>query len=149
MRLEVVETAAAPRATVWRVLTDWERQSEWMVDAIAVEVLTPHRRGEGVTIRCPTRLLGATVDDVMRVTGWRDEEYLEVTHLGRIITGTGAFELADIPGGTRITWWEDIDPPLGEVGVWGARTFVRPVVERVFRRSLRNLARLSEVAQAM
>ena len=144
MRLEVVTTAAAPRAAVWRVLTTWERQPEWMLDAKAVEVLTPGRTGEGVTIRCPTMLLGITVDDVMRVTGWRDEEYLEVIHLGKVITGTGAFELRDVEGGTQIIWWEQIDPPLGAFGAWGARTFVLPITERIFRRSLRNLARLSE-----
>lgn len=144
VRLEIVTTAAAPRAAVWRVLTTWERQPEWMLDAKAVEVLTPHREGEGVTIRCPTLLLGVTVDDIMRVTGWREEEYLEVTHLGKVITGTGAFELRDVDGGTQITWWEQIDPPLGRVGAWGARTVVLPIIERIFRRSLRNLARLSE-----
>ena len=70
MRLEVDVVSAAPRQVVWDVLTDWERQSEWMLDAKAVHVLTPERTGEGVTIRCPTNLMGFTVQDVMRVTGW-------------------------------------------------------------------------------
>jgi uncharacterized membrane protein len=145
MRLEVVKDAAAPRETVWQVLTDWERQPEWMLDAKAVHVLTPERSGEGVTIRCPTNLLGVTVQDVMRVTGWREPEYLEVTHLGRIITGYGAFELASLgPDRTRITWWEEVDPPLGALGEWGASTLVLPILRRIFGRSLGNLARLAE-----
>jgi uncharacterized membrane protein len=144
VRLEVIQHTPAPRESVWRVLTEWERQPEWMLDAKAVEVLTPQREGEGVTIRCPTLLLGVTVDDVMRVTGWRENEYLEITHLGRIITGTGAFELRDVDGGTQITWWEQIDPPLGRLGAWGARTLALPIIERIFRRSLKNLARLAE-----
>jgi hypothetical protein len=145
MRLEVVKDAAAPRETVWQVLTEWERQPEWMLDAKAVHVLTPERTGEGVTIRCPTNLLGVTVQDVMRVTGWREPEYLEVTHLGRIITGYGAFELASLgPDRTRITWWEEVDPPLGALGEWGASTFVLPILRRIFGHSLGNLARLAE-----
>jgi carbon monoxide dehydrogenase subunit G len=145
MRLEVVQDVAASRQTVWQLLTEWERQPEWMLDAKAVEVLTPAREGIGVTVRCPTNLLGVTVDDVMRVTGWQEPSYLEVTHLGRVIIGTGAFELEELgPDRSRVTWWEEIDPPLGAVGRWGARTLVLPVIRRIFRRSLARLAALAE-----
>ena len=146
MRLEVDRHAEAPRAVVWEVLTHWERQPEWMLDAKSVEVLTPYREGTGVTIRCPTNLLGVTVEDVMRVTTWRPEEELGVVHLGKVITGSGAFRLADAGSGTRIEWWEEVDPPLGRVGEWGASTVVRPVLQRVFGRSLGRLARLAEAA---
>jgi uncharacterized membrane protein len=149
MRLEVVQEVDAPRTTVWRVLTTWERQPDWMLDAKSVEVLTPARAGVGVTIRCPTNLLGVTVDDVMRVTGWQEPSYLEVVHLGRVITGTGAFELEELaPDRTRVTWWEAIDPPLGAVGRWGARTLVLPLIRRIFARSLAGLAVLAEAESA-
>lgn len=150
VRLEVSQEAAAPPAVVWRVLTTWERQPEWMLDAKAVHVLTPDREGAGVTIRCPTNLLGVTVQDIMRVTDWREQERLEVVHLGRIITGRGAFELVDLGDGrTRIDWWEEVDPPLGALGEWGASTFVLPVLRRIFGRSLRNLAALAEADAAV
>ncbi|GGI08867.1 SRPBCC family protein [Egicoccus halophilus] len=145
MRLEVVQDVAAPRARVWDVLTTWERQPDWMLDAKAVEVLTPAREGVGVTLRCPTNLLGVTVQDVMRVTGWEAPGYLEVTHLGSIITGTGAFVLTPLGEDvTRVTWWEQIDPPLGRLGEWGASTLVLPVLRRIFGRSLARLAALAE-----
>lgn len=144
MRLEVERVAAAPRAVVWRVLTEWERQPEWMLDAKSVEVLTPQREGVGVTIRCPTNLLGVTVEDVMRVTAWIEQEELEVLHLGRIITGSGAFRLDDVPDGTRIRWWEEVDPPFGALGELGATTLVLPILRRVFGRSLSRLAALAE-----
>lgn len=137
MRIEVIRTIPAPRVQVWAVLTDWERQPQWMLDATAVEVLTPQRTGVGVTIRCPTNLLGVTVDDVMRVTEWRDGELLAVIHLGRIITGHGAFELSDgADGGTVLRWWEEVQPPLGVLGALGARMVVAPYVTRLFARSL-------------
>jgi hypothetical protein len=145
VRLEVERTVEAPREVVWDVLTRWERQPEWMLDAKEVHVLTPQREGVGVTLRCPTNLMGFTVQDVMRVTGWREPSYLEVTHLGNIITGYGAFELeAEGPDRTRLRWWEEVDPPLGALGEWGASTLVLPVLERIFSRSLGRLARLAE-----
>jgi carbon monoxide dehydrogenase subunit G len=145
MRLELEQRVAADPQTVWDVLTDWERQPEWMLDAKEVHVLTPERAGEGVTLRCPTNLMGITVQDVMRVTRYEEPRVLEVTHLGRIITGSGAFELEpDGDGGTGLTWWEEVDPPLGAFGEWGATTFVLPVLRRIFGRSLANLAELAE-----
>ena len=149
MRLELTQHVQAPPRVVWQVLTAWERQPEWMLDAKAVHVLTPQRMGVGVTIRCPTNLMGVTVQDVMRVTGWEAERRLEVTHLGRIITGSGAFVLE--PEGedaTVLTWWEEVDPPLGALGEWGAATLVLPILRRIFSRSLNNLAQLAEAEGA-
>jgi carbon monoxide dehydrogenase subunit G len=144
VRLEVSVEAAAPQQVVWDVLTHWERQSEWMLDAKSVEVLTPARTGVGVTIRCPTNLLGVTVEDVMRVTAWQEPSMLEVTHLGKVITGSGAFELVPLGADrTRIDWWEEVDPPLGAVGELGATVLVLPVLRRIFTRSLTNLADLA------
>lgn len=141
MRVELQVHSTASRAQVWSTLVDWERQADWMLDARSVHVLTPQRTGVGVTIRCPTALLGVTVQDIMRVTRWVDQEVLEVIHLGSIIRGTGAFELADAPGGgTTIVWWERIDPPLGRFGSWATDTFVAPMTRWVFGRSLRELA---------
>jgi hypothetical protein len=43
-----------------------------------------------------------------------------------------------------VTWWEEVDPPLGALGEWGASTLVLPVLRRIFSRSLRNLAELAD-----
>ena len=148
MRLEVVREIAAPRQVVWDVLTRWEEQPRWMLDAKAVEVLTPMRTGAGVTLRCPTNLLGVTVEDVMRVTRYEEPSVLEVTHLGRIITGDGGFVLADEGRRTRLTWWEEVDPPLGPLGELGATWVARPVIRRIFGVSLARLAALAEAEAA-
>ncbi|MEX2561722.1 MAG: SRPBCC family protein [Nitriliruptoraceae bacterium] len=145
MRLEVEREVLAPPHVVWDVLTTWELQPRWMLDAIDIEVLTAERAGVGVTIKCPTRLLGFKVNDVMRVTAWEPAVRLEVEHLGRIITGSGAFEMEALPGdATRMVWWEVVDPPLGRLGEWGASTFVLPWMRRLFSRSLANLGDLAE-----
>lgn len=153
MRLEVTREVAAARQVVWDVLTRWEEQPRWMLDAVSVEVLTPARTGVGVTLRCPTNLLGVIVDDVMRVTRYEEPAVLEVIHLGGIITGEGGFELEPLVAqssgpGTRITWWEEVVPPLGHVGAWGAERLVLPVLERIFARSLARLAALAEADAA-
>ncbi len=148
MRLDLQQDTTASRAVVWDVLTRWEEQPRWMLDAKEVHVTSPHREGLGVELRCPTNLLGFTVQDTMVVTGWEEGRLLEVTHTGRIITGRGAFELSDLPdGGTRIGWWEEVDPPLGAIGELGARVFALPIIRRIFRRSLRNLAARAEESQ--
>ncbi|MDA3023749.1 MAG: hypothetical protein O3C70_03445, partial [Actinomycetota bacterium] len=55
------------------------------------------------------------------------------------------FELTPLAdGGTRIGWWEEVDPPLGAIGELGAQLFALPIIRRIFRRSLRNLARRAE-----
>lgn len=144
MRVEVARYVFASPDVVWSVLTDWERQPEWMPDARAVEVLTPHRTGLGVRLRCPTRVLGATVDDVLEVTGWQEQRLLEVAHIGRIITGTAAFELSPRDVGTQVVWWEDVDPPLGPVGEFGARMVIGPWLRWLFGRSIDLLRRRCE-----
>ncbi|HEX2029151.1 MAG TPA: SRPBCC family protein [Nitriliruptorales bacterium] len=146
MRVEVSRDVAAPPAVVWDVLTDWERQPDWMVDARAVEVLSDHREGVGVQLRTPTRVLGVTVEDRMRVTTWCERQLLGVRHTGRLIVGEGAFELVASPAGTRVVWWEEIDPPLGPVGELVARLLLRPYLTSLFGRSLAALQRCCERA---
>lgn len=152
MRLDVPMEIAAPRRVVWDVLVRWEDQSVWMKDAKSVEVVSDHRTGEGVRIHVPTNLLGVTVLDVMEVTEWVEQERLAVVHLGKVIRGTGVFLLEDHPEDatmTRLTWREEVDPPLGALGEWGANTFVAPFTRWLFGVSLRNLAMVCEAEAAV
>lgn len=149
MRLEIAREVAASPAVVWDVLTRWEEQPRWMLDAKAVEVLTPQRTGRGVTLRCPTNLLGVTVEDVMRVTRYEPPHVLEVTHLGRIITGDGGFVLEALgSASTKVTWWEEVTPPLGRLGALGAQGLALPALRWIFGRSLASLGALAEAQAA-
>ena len=145
MRLEVDRHIAAGIDAVWSLLVDWSRQPEWMLDARRVEVASPHDRGHGVTIHVPTSLFGLPVLDVMRVTGWDPPHRLEVTHLGRLIRGVGAFELTEVEGGTHVVWWEEVEAPLGVVGELSSRA-VLPTLRAIFGRSLRRFASLVEAS---
>jgi carbon monoxide dehydrogenase subunit G len=149
MLVEVSRYVFAPDDVVWDVLTDWERQAEWMVDAQEVEVLSPHREGRGVRLRCPTNVLGVTLDDQMEVTAWEERQRLAVRHIGSVISGTGEFLLERTDVGTRVTWREDLAPPLGAVGEAGARALVRPYVRHLFGRSLDGLKEACERVQRL
>lgn len=148
-RIEAVTHVEAPVARVWEVLTDWEGQPRWMQDARSVAVLSPHREGTGVVLRCRTDIAaGIVVTDDMVTTAWQDQRLVAVRHLGRIIRGEGAFELLPTPEGTRFTWWEDVTVPFGPLGDRAAALLVVPPVTRVFRRSLAALKRVCEQAPA-
>lgn len=139
-----------PVARVWDLLVDWESQPAWMQDARSVTVTSPHRSGVGVTVEVPTDIaLGVVVLDVMEVTEWVEHRRIAVRHTGRVIKGSGAFEVAPtrLPGGgegTIFTWTEDIDVPLGRLGDLVVRFTAVPIVAAVFRRSLRELKRVAE-----
>ena len=143
-RIEAVTHVEAPRRQVWDLLTAWERQPEWMVDARSVEVLSAVREGVGATIRCRTNILGVVVNDDLSVTEWQEESVLGMRHLGRLIRGVGAFELSDTAYGTRLLWWEEAEVPFGSVGDAVAGLLVVPWVHRVFRRSLAGFKKVCE-----
>lgn len=144
-RIEASTHVEAPPGDVWRVLVDWESQPRWMVDARSVIVLGPRREGVGTVVRCRTDMpAGVVVTDDMEITEWDEPRVLGVRHLGNLIRGVGAFELAPTPHGTHLVWWEEIDPPLGQLGEAATQLAVAPLVTRTFRRSLSRLKRLSE-----
>lgn len=144
-RIEATTHIEADPKRVWEVLTDWEEQPRWMTDARSVTVLGPEREGLGVVVRCQTSIAaGLVVKDDMVVTEWEPGRAMGVRHLGWIIRGVGAFELEPTRSGTRFTWWEEIEAPLGGLGEAVTQTVVAPLVGRVFRASLAGLKRVCE-----
>jgi uncharacterized protein YndB with AHSA1/START domain len=149
-RIEAVTHIEAPLERVWEVLTHWEDQPRWMQDARSVAVLSPHREGLDVVLRCRTDIAaGVVVIDDMITTAWQEQRLIAVRHLGKIIRGHGAFELVPTPEGTQFTWWEEIAAPFGPLGDRAAGILVVPLVSRVFRRSVAALKRVCEQAPAM
>lgn len=144
-RVEVTTHVEAEPARVWAVLTDWESQAEWMRDAVEVTILSPHREGVDVVVRCRTRIAaGLVVNDDLITTEWDAPRVLGVRHTGWLIRGVAAFELQPTAHGTHVTWWEEIDPPLGFVGEAAVGLIAVPLVTRVFRSSLAGLKHLCE-----
>lgn len=143
-RIEATTHIEAPIERVWQVLIDWERQPDWMVDARSVEVVSQHREGPGVVLRCATDIAGVVVNDEMETTEWEHQRIVGVRHTGWVVRGVGAFELQPTEAGVHFTWWEEIDAPLGPLGEAAATLLAAPILRRVFRRSLARLKRTCE-----
>jgi hypothetical protein len=144
MRPVVIELGAeldGPTSVVWKLLTDWERQGEWMLEASDFEVVTAHREGIGVEAEATVRIAGIATRDRIRVDAWEPERHLGIAHLGWV-KGRGDLMLRPITGGrTRVDWREELVAPWGVIGAAGLRIF-RPLMARVFRRDLHALAEL-------
>jgi len=101
----------APIQTVWAALADWESQGDWMLQT-RVEVTSQIRDGVGTTIAAFTGIGKLGVMDQMVVTAWQPPHICDVLHTGKIIKGTGRFELVEIDSQTtRFNWSEEILAP--------------------------------------
>ena len=112
-----------PVDEVWQSLVDWKSQSKWMLQTKVWSELDQDRtvkNGKGVLIFAFTGIfpnlypkLKLGILDTMEVTNWKPPHLCEVMHIGRIIRGTGKFELKKVRGGTIFYWQEEIfAPPL-------------------------------------
>ena len=142
-----VDVAAAPEQ-VWAALVDWDRQGEWM---LLTDVRAGAQGGQGVGgelaartgLRLPRGLLGGRrigVLDTMLITRWDAPRRVDVRHTGRVVRGTGTFEVRPrAGGGSTFVWTEGLDLPLGVLGRLGW-PLVEPAFAAGVRLSLRRFA---------
>lgn len=138
---ELVVTAEvrAPAQAVWDLLTDWERHDRWMLLTSA-----SGGRAEGANIAAFTGVGRLGISDPMTIVVWEPPRRCVVRHTGRIVRGSGAFEVQDLGADrSRVVWSEWLDLPLGIVGRLGWLV-VRPLTWLGVARSLHRLARLVE-----
>lgn len=134
-----------PVKTVWDCLVDWKSQGDWMLQTKVWSELDQDRtikNGKGVLIFAFTGLfpnlypkIRLGILDTMEITKFKPPVLCEVVHIGRIIRGTGKFELKKSKKGTIFNWQEDlvahpvfllIMKPLLLIGVWlSLRRFAR------------------------
>lgn len=139
-RLTVSTTLDATPARVWEVLEDVASHVEWMHDAVSIEFTSDRTSGVGTEFDCETRVGPFRLTDRMVITRWEPGRVMGVRHVG-LVTGDGTFLLRPRSRGhrTRFRWRERLRFPWWMGGPLGA--FVaRPVLRRVWRRNLRNLA---------
>jgi hypothetical protein len=137
----VTRLPVTPEAA-WRLLTEWERQPEWMRDAASVRVLTERREGHGVQLGVRTRLLSVPLfAERLEVVAWEPPRRLVVAHRS-FIRGIGVWRIDPVPGGSLFRWVEEISLPVPVLG-WIALAVYRPVMRRLKRGSARNLRRLA------
>jgi uncharacterized protein YndB with AHSA1/START domain len=140
VRVEAGTVLPATPERSWSVLTDWERQPDWMRDADSVRVLTPSREGVGVRIAVKTRVLGVPLlTEILEVVEWRPPEYLAVRHTG-FVRGIGEWRFARDGSGTRYRWIEDLSVPVPVIGELALLVY-RPFMRRLMRLAVDDLRR--------
>ena len=109
----------APIEKVWAAIADWESQGDWMLQT-RVWVTSDIRAGVGTSISALTGPLVKSgfkfgLLDKMVVTNWQPPYLCEVDHVGKVIKGTGKFELTDLSSEqeavTNFDWSETIKAP--------------------------------------
>lgn len=139
--LRVPVEVAAPPAAVWAALVDWDSQGEWMLGT-RVRGTVQNGQGVGGGIEGWTGIGRLGFLDTMVITVWEPGVRCVVRHTGRVVRGSGAFEIEDLGDGrSRFVWSEYLDLPLGRLGRLGW-PLVRPVFRAGVRHSLRRFARL-------
>jgi hypothetical protein len=146
-RIQVDVVVAAPPEAVWAAVTDWERQSDWMLGT-TVRATEQGGIGVGGGIEAFTGVGRLGFLDTMVITDWEPPRLCVVEHTGRVVRGVGIFEVVPLPGGrSRFVWAEELDLPLGALGRAGW-PLVKPAFAAGVRASLRALGRAVEAEQA-
>ena len=130
----------------WAGAVDWPGQRAWMLGT----TVRPTRQGGqgvggGVEAFSGIGRLGFL--DTMDITVWEPPHRCHVLHTGRVVRGTGAFEVEPRgEGRATFVWREDLDLPLGLLGRVGWR-LVGPLFTVGVRISLRRFARWVEAGR--
>jgi len=144
MRIERTAIIASPPPRVWEILSDWQRQAEWMPDVAWIRVVGAER-GLGAALEVRTKILGIpAVTDRVVVTAWDPPRLLGVAHRG-VVKGSGVWRLEPFGSGTRFVWIERLRLPLGPLGEVALQVY-GPVQRALLGRSLANLKRRCESA---
>jgi hypothetical protein len=128
----------ADPADLWRLVMDWPRQGDWM---LATRVRGGQGVGACVVARTGVGRLGFT--DTMVITQWFPPHRCVVRHTGRVVRGTGVFEVARRGPVSQLCWTERLQlpwPASGPLGRWLASGPTRLIMAASLRR-LRRLVR--------
>ena len=110
-------TLPCNQARAWHAIADWEGQGNWMLQS-KVWVTSQIREGVGTSIAAFTgpfykrypKFAALGLLDTMVVTNWQPPIRCDVLHTGKVLKGTGTFELVEISkSATRFNWSEDIE----------------------------------------
>jgi hypothetical protein len=150
VELTVPVDVDAPAEEVWRTVTDWERQGEWILGTRVRVTSSGDGRYPGATLSAFTGIGPLGFTDPMEVVEWTvppggdGPRRCVVRHDGTLVRGEGVFEVVELGSRrARFRWGELLDLPLGAVGRLGWAV-ARPVFRMGLEYSLRRMARLCE-----
>jgi len=144
--LELTVNVDAPVEQTWEAVTDWDGQGEWMLGT-TVRPTRQEGQGVGAEIAAFTGLGRLGFLDTMQITVWEPPYRCHVLHTGRLVRGTGEFEVrARGEGRSTFVWREDLELPLGPLGRLGW-VLLRPIFRAGVQASLNKLARWTEAGR--
>ena len=127
----------ARRAGLVDALTDWAVHDRWMLLTRA-----EGDNAEGGEIRAFTGVGRLGFLDTMTITVWEPPRRAVVRHTGKVVRGSGAFEVEDLGAGrSRVVWSEWVLLPLGAARSARLAGRAHPAPPARCRCSLRRLAR--------
>lgn len=130
----------------WAGAVDWAGQGEWMLGT-TVRPTAQDGQGVGGGIAAFTGIGKVGFLDTMVITRWEPPRACHVLHTGRLVKGTGAFEVVERGGGlSTFVWSEDLELPLGALGRAGW-PLVRPAFAYGVKLSLKRFARWVEAGR--
>jgi hypothetical protein len=126
----------AEPADLWRLAMDWSRQGDWML-------ATRVRGGQGVgaTVVARTGIGPVGFTDTMVITQWYPPHRCVVRHTGRVVRGTGVFEVIRRGPLSEFAWTERLQLPWPASGRLGRRLTAGPA-RWVMGASLRRFRRV-------
>lgn len=146
VRIELRVPVHAPAAEVFAGAVDWDGQSRWM---LGTRVRATDRGGVGLGagVEAFTGLGRLGFLDAMVITRWDPPRACHVRHTGRLVKGTGTFEVEQRGRTSSVfVWGEQLELPLGRLGRLGF-PLVRPLFVAGLRLSLRRFARWVEAGR--
>jgi polyketide cyclase/dehydrase/lipid transport protein len=126
---------------VWRLAVDWPRQREW-IWATRVH----GGQGPGATVTGWTGIGPVGFTDPMVITAWEPPRRCAVTHTGRVVRGTGLFEVVPDGTGSHFRWTEHLILPLPPAAARLAAPVIAPLARWALAASLRRFAKLAAPA---
>ena len=146
VHLELAIDIQASNNDVWRGITNWTAQGDWMM-ATTVTSLDGAGEHVGARLEAFTGIGKLGFLDTMTITSWDPPNRCDVDHTGKVVKGTGTFVVTPLSAHTsRFIWSEDLDIPLGIIGKIGF-LLVKPFFLFGIRRSLAKFAHLVEIGK--
>jgi hypothetical protein len=117
--LSISLTIPASQERVWGKIADWQSQGDWMLQT-KVWVTSDKVEGVGTSIAAFTgplyflypRFKSPGLLDLMVVTEWQPPHRCDVDHVGKVLKGSGSFQLSELEGSTTLfDWSETIEAP--------------------------------------
>jgi carbon monoxide dehydrogenase subunit G len=137
--LEVAARITVPAGPeqVWQAVIDWPRQREW-IPATRVT----GGQGVGAEVTGWTGLGPAGFTDRMVITEWEPPRRCVVSHTGRVVRGTGVFEVIPQGAASEFRWAEHLQLPLPPAAGKAVTPLLRPIARWGLALALRRFARL-------